>query len=666
MFCFGFVTASVNENIPVIQPTIVPSNFNVSNDSENEINIQNVTDFLHYWNERLVWGLSQEQIHDYSTKVENKLLKNLTITDGRQFHVNNLTQFNEELGSIIGLNDTQISAFIIESRKQLVIDHLNYHKTYHLPEKAELLSSASSVSSVSSVSAGSQSAPYARGKLFYFYIFTDFTFPSWYGNWTQAEIDDAGYDAGVGTGEILQNSPPPGANVINDGLQAHIIVSGHNLGPTDVSTWGPNGWMERAAQQFGYGNTSPYQRYTENLAYRLKQDRNADSVILCFFTHDDRGSTAIGPDQGYADKVLVSYFGPTFNSEPGSYEHEMIHAYGALDENNQGNGVGCNYWPSGLAVSPMYEMYKNTNYVTCPLSTKQGVMYYPYNSPSTPFWWQISGASRKWIGWGDYDNDGILDPLDARPWGEQSKIAVFRPSTHMFYIDYNGNSAWDGELQDKMVSFGSVGDIPVKGDWNSNSLDEIGVFRSPGVWNLDFNGNYLWDGPVTDRQFAFGATGDQPVVGDWSRDGITKIGVFRTPGVWILDYNGNGNWDGAPPDTIYGFGAIGDVPVVGDWNRDGHKEIGLFRSPGVWILDYNGNNAWDGTPPDQIVGFGAVGDIPVIGDWNGDSLDEIGLYRDGVWLLDYNANNAWDGPIIDRILTYNPTGGSIPVAGNWN
>ena len=247
-----------------------------------------------------------------------------------------------------------------------------------------------------------------------------------------------------------------------------------------------------------------------------------------------------------------------------------------------------------------------------------------------------------------------------------SRISVFNNGNGQWSIDYNGNNTWDGAPPDKLVSFGAVGDIPVKGDWNSNFMDEIGLFRSPGVWILDANGNYIWDGPVTDRMFGFGAIGDQPVVGEWTRNGTTKIGVFRSPGVWILDYNGNYIFDGTPTDQIIGFGAIGDVPVVGDWNRDGHKEIAVFRSPGVWVLDYNGNNIFDGTPTDWIIAFGAVGDTPVVGDWNGDGLDEVGLYRNGIWILDYNANYIWDGPTLDRILAYSPNGGTVPQVGNWN
>lgn len=72
------------------------------------------------------WGLSQKQISEYSIEAENQILKNLTTVDGKWYHIKNLTRFDEEIGAIIGLSDVQISAFIIEERKQLEIDHMNY------------------------------------------------------------------------------------------------------------------------------------------------------------------------------------------------------------------------------------------------------------------------------------------------------------------------------------------------------------------------------------------------------------------------------------------------------------------------------------------------------------------------------------------------------------
>jgi hypothetical protein len=54
---------------------------------------------------------------------------------------------------------------------------------------------------------------------------------------------------------------------------------------------------------------------------------------------------------------------------------------------------------------------------------------------------------------GDWNRDGRTD------------IGVFRPSTHMFYLDYNGDGAWNGAIIDRVYNFGLDGDIPVTGKW---------------------------------------------------------------------------------------------------------------------------------------------------------------------------------------------------------
>ena len=82
-----------------------------------------------------------------------------------------------------------------------------------------------------------------------------------------------------------------------------------------------------------------------------------------------------------------------------------------------------------------------------------------------------------------------------------------------------------------------------------NTSQKIGVFRNSHDWYLDYNGNGTWDGNVTDRQYALGKVGDMPVVGDWNGDGKTEIGVFRDNHTWNVDYNGNGVWDGMAGET---------------------------------------------------------------------------------------------------------------------
>jgi hypothetical protein len=262
IFCSGFVSASAIESYVTIQPTMVPLKFNASQEPDSGVEIENVTPFLIYWNERMHWELSQIQLSDYSIKVENQILKNYSKSiNGKLFHIKNLSRFDEELGSLIGLSDVQISSFIIENQKQLEIDHMNYFKETPIQSPDKPLS-------LSYILPGTQSAPYARGKLFYMYIFTDFMIQSSDGPWTQAEMDDAELDAGSGTLEI-QDQAPSSANVVNSGAKGHVIVTGQNLGD-NIASWGPNGWMENASKQFAMGQYGPYNRPTENLAYNLK------------------------------------------------------------------------------------------------------------------------------------------------------------------------------------------------------------------------------------------------------------------------------------------------------------------------------------------------------------------------------------------------------------
>jgi len=204
------------------------------------------------------------------------------------------------------------------------------------------------------------------------------------------------------------------------------------------------------------------------------------------------------------------------------------------------------------------------------------------------------------------------------PINATSRIGVFRPSTHTFYLDANGNGTWNGALLDRAYNFGLTGDLPVTGDWNLDGRTDIGAFRpSTHVFHLDANGNGTWNGPVIDRAYNFGLTGDLPVSGDWNLDGRTDIGVFRpSTHTFYLDADGNGTWNGALLDRAYNFGLTGDLPVSGDWNLDGRTDIGVFRpSTHIFYLDADGNGAWNGPVIDRAYNFGLTEDLPVSGNW---------------------------------------------------
>jgi hypothetical protein len=257
------------------------------------------------------------------------------------------------------------------------------------------------------------------------------------------------------------------------------------------------------------------------------------------------------------------------------------------------------------------------------------------------------------------------------------KVGLFVAGT--WYLDVNGNGAWDGPVTDRLISTftPTTGGTPVWGDWDGDKKTEIGIYDpTTGTWYLDFNGNGVWDGPVIDRQYTFGAglVGTVPVTGDWNGSGTTKVGLLvPSTGQWYLDFNGNGVYDGAVTDRLYTFGAglAGTVPVVGDWNGSGTTKVGLLvPSTGLWYLDTNGNGAWDGTLTDTLANFGAglVGALPVTGDWNASGTTKVGLFvpSTGLWYLDTNGNGVWDGTPTDTNLTFGAgLVGAMPVSGKW-
>jgi hypothetical protein len=239
------------------------------------------------------------------------------------------------------------------------------------------------------------------------------------------------------------------------------------------------------------------------------------------------------------------------------------------------------------------------------------------------------------------------------------KIGVFRIGA--WYLDSNGNGAWNGCSTDFCRTFGLSTDTPIAGDWNGDGWTEIGVKRGTN-WYLDYNGNGAWDGCVIDRCYTLGLSTDILVIGDWNNSGTDKIGVFRN-GSWYLDYNGNGIWNGCLTDLCISFGLPTDIPVVGDWNGDGYAEIGVFRN-GSWYLDYDRSDSWSGCGVDECYNFGLSTDIPVVGDWDGDGFTEIGVFRNGAWYLDKDGSGNWSGCSVDGCYTFGMTGDK-PVSGNW-
>ncbi|CDH44208.1 S8 family serine peptidase [Candidatus Contendibacter odensensis] len=136
-------------------------------------------------------------------------------------------------------------------------------------------------------------------------------------------------------------------------------------------------------------------------------------------------------------------------------------------------------------------------------------------------WFLDANGNGAWDGCGtelclSFGQSGDLPVAGNWNGGRQAGVGVFRAGT--WYLDYNGNGAWDGCGIDHCYfsSFGQAGDLPAAGDWNGDGKAKVGVFRN-GTWYLDYNGNGAWDGCSVDRCYfgSFGQAGDLPVAGKW-------------------------------------------------------------------------------------------------------------------------------------------------------
>ncbi len=269
--------------------------------SDNRFIITNPVTYLTFWNEKLKWGLSQQQIDDSVKKWETGDLKKYRYESGQYYEVQNLEEFSKDLQQVIGITKKQAAVFVIAQKEQIRIDHQNFKD----PSKTVLSSSLKSGAGVRA-SPTTQFAPNAIGDLYTAVIFTDFQTPGEEGLWRESHKEDAYYDAWVGTNQI-ETQADSRAGVDNTMGYYTVTVSGQNTGDNS-NAWGPSGWMERAAQNIGYSDSNSDGRYTDDMARALKSSTGADSVTLMFLMHDAFRPYAIGPDQGYADKAAIPYW----------------------------------------------------------------------------------------------------------------------------------------------------------------------------------------------------------------------------------------------------------------------------------------------------------------------------------------------------------------------
>jgi hypothetical protein len=201
--------------------------------------------------------------------------------------------------------------------------------------------------------------------------------------------------------------------------------------------------------------------------------------------------------------------------------------------------------------------------------------------------------------------------------------------------------------------FGDPSDIPIRGDWNGDGVDTIGVFRPSTAQFLLRNSNSTG---TPDIVFHFGAAGDLPIVGDWNGNGIDGIGVFRpSTGEFFLRNSLSTGF----ADFYMIFGNPGDLPVAGNWNSDSTDSIGVFRNGTFYLTDTVCNCI---PTANYTFAFGAPGDLPIAGDWISIGKDTIGVYRPSVGVF-YLRDSLTTGPANMTIFYGAP--GDKPITGVW-
>jgi hypothetical protein len=199
---------------------------------------------------------------------------------------------------------------------------------------------------------------------------------------------------------------------------------------------------------------------------------------------------------------------------------------------------------------------------------------------------------------GDWDCDGIATP------------GLYRPSDAYAYLR-NSNDQGNADVK---FFFGNPGDVPLAGDWDGDGCDTLSIYRPSNQTFYIINRLGSDDGGLgaSDFSFVFGNPGDQAVRGDWDGDGVDEIGLYRKTSGYF--YYRNSLDTGVATGQFY-FGNPGDRFIAGDWGvPDGRDTPAVYRpSSGAFYFRHSlseGN-------ADQMMFFGQSSWIPVAGSGRG-------------------------------------------------
>jgi hypothetical protein len=202
---------------------------------------------------------------------------------------------------------------------------------------------------------------------------------------------------------------------------------------------------------------------------------------------------------------------------------------------------------------------------------------------------------------GDWDCNGSDTP------------GLYRQSDGFAYLR-NSNSQGVADIS---FFFGDPGDVPMAGDFNGDGCDTLSTYRPSEarfyiINELGEDGGGLG---AADFSFLFGNTGDNPFVGDFDGDTIDEVGLHResTGFVYYRETLTTGN-----ADNSFFFGDPGDRFVAGEFLLDLDKSALGYDSPAVfrpsnttWYLKRSNSQG----NADLSLVYGQASWMPVGGFW---------------------------------------------------
>ncbi len=310
--------------------------------------------------------------------------------------------FNDSLQLNLNSND-------IEKIKVKITDTKN--KIYeNVPENENIFST----SHIASYVFGQQSARYLIGNTSVIIIFVK------YNNvWYSDEIDSVLNHVERAT-NWTKTQAPSSANV-NFKLGYYVVSV--DTDPTDGEC---NSWMEEAVKNLGFSDDNGDSHYTDELTNYVKNLWNTNNSIIIFSVHNSpiiglvAGYACPYPYFGYGERTAIYYnlcFILCWENGDDTYAHENMHLYGSCDEYLGCSGMQANcttYCP--ISFTPTRNEYSNTNCIDCNPLGEPCIMRGIFGLGAGVPEWNVCYYTRGQIGWGDFDGDAILDPLDSCPY----------------------------------------------------------------------------------------------------------------------------------------------------------------------------------------------------------------------------------------------------------